>query len=88
MAGCVSVHKAVAIQYNKDLPAPFVVAKGVGKTALRMTEIARENNIEVVREPILSEELIDLDVGSLVPEELYEIVAELLAYIYTLQVKT
>ena len=81
------MQKAVALQYNKNLPAPFVVARGVGRTADRIARIAREHDIEVVREPALSEALIDIDIGSLIPEDLYEIVAELLAYVYTVQTK-
>lgn len=78
---------AVALKYNRDLPAPFVIAKGRGATAARIERIARDNDIEIVKDSALTEGLIDLDIGSYIPEHLYAVVAELLAYIYSVQAK-
>lgn len=79
--------RAVAIQYIPDLPAPFVVAKGKNHLAEKIVRYARENGIAIV--PAASAEpLFDLDVGDLIPEEYFTLVAEILAFIYTIREET
>ncbi len=74
---------AVALRYNEDKEAaPRVLAKGSGKTAQKILEIAQEQNIPVREDPDLIEALAKLDVGSLIPTELYPAVAEVLAFVY------
>ena len=74
---------AIALRYNEDKDAsPRVVAKGQGKIANKIVELAREQGIPVRDDPDLVEALSRLDVGSLIPTELYPAVAELLAFIY------
>ena len=77
---------AVALRYVQDLPAPFIIAKGKRELAERIMRIARENGIEIAEEPELTEGLFEFQVGSLIPEEMYEIVAHILAHI--LKVRT
>ncbi len=73
---------AIALGYEKDtMSAPQVMAKGRGYIAERILEIAREHNIPVERDPVLAEALGQLDLGQEIPPELYQVVAEILAFI-------
>ncbi len=71
----------VAIKYVKDLPAPFIIAKGKHELAERLLRIAVENGVEIANEPELSEALFEFEIGSFIPEEMYEIIAHILAHI-------
>lgn len=74
---------AVALRYDEDREAsPRVLAKGRGAVARRILAIARERNIPIRDDPDLVEMLAKLDVGSLIPAELYPAVAEILAFVY------
>ncbi|MCD8139468.1 MAG: EscU/YscU/HrcU family type III secretion system export apparatus switch protein [Planctomycetaceae bacterium] len=74
---------AVALRYNEDKDAaPRVLAKGAGNVAQKILDIAEEAKIPVREDPDLVEALAKLDVGSLIPTELYPAVAEVLAYVY------
>ena len=75
------VEKAVAIKYAQDLPAPFILAKGKGALADRIKRIAQECGISLVAVPELTDALVEMEVGSLIPEEFYQIVAELLVFV-------
>ena len=72
---------AVAIKYTRELPAPFIIAKGKRELAARLLRIAEENGIEIVSNPDLSETLFEFETGSFIPEEMYEIIAYILAHI-------
>ena len=80
-------HIAVAIKYDKDLyEAPYVVAKGADLLAENIKKIAEENSVPIVENKELARILYDtLEIGDLIPEELYEAIAEILAYVYTLK---
>lgn len=82
-------HYAVAIKYDPDLyEAPFVVAKGADHLAARIKEIAKDNNIEIVENKPLARMLYaNVEIGQIVPPELYQAVAEVLAFVYHLQGK-
>ena len=82
-------HYAVAIKYDPDLyDAPYVVAKGADYLAQKIKDAAKENNIEIVENKPLARMLYaNVDVGSIVPPELYQAVAEVLAFVYHLQGK-
>lgn len=82
-------HFAVAIKYDTSIaPAPVVLAKGEDYLAKRIKEIARENNIEIVENKPLARMLYQsVDVDQMVPPELYNAVAEVLAFVYHLQGK-
>lgn len=75
------MEKAAAIQYTEDLPAPIVLAKGKGLLAKRIKEIALEQGIQIVDQPELADALVELPLGSLIPEEFYRIVAEILIFV-------
>jgi type III secretion system FlhB-like substrate exporter len=75
------VDKAVAITYERSLPAPIVVARGRGEMAARIREIAAAHGIALVREPEVAEALVELDVGACIPEEFYEIIARVLVWV-------
>ena len=78
-------HKAVSLQYKKGKnAAPMVTAKGQGWMADRIKIMAQENNIPIREDKDLLHLLSEIDVGEEVPESLYKVVAELLAWVYQL----
>ena len=82
-------HYAVAIKYDPQVAdAPLVIAKGEDYLAQRIKEIAKENHVEIVENKPLARMLYaNVDVGQAVPPELYQAVAEVLAFVYHLQGK-
>lgn len=82
-------HYAVAIKYDPEVAdAPIVIAKGEDYLAARIKEIAKENKIEIVENKPLARMLYaNVDIGQTVPPELYQAVAEVLAFVYHLQGK-
>ncbi len=82
-------HYAVAIKYDPEVfDAPYVVAKGADYLAQKIKDTAKENNIEIVENKPLARMLYaNVDIGSVVPPELYQAVAEVLAFVYHLQGK-
>jgi flagellar biosynthetic protein FlhB len=80
-------HYAVALKYDRTKEAvPIVIAKGADFLAFRIKQIAKDSNIEIVENKILARSLYDTcDVGKTIPTELYQAVAEVLAYIYSLK---
>lgn len=82
-------HYAVAIKYDPEVyDAPYVIAKGADYLAQKIKETAKENHIEIVENKPLARMLYaNVDVGSVVPPELYQAVAEVLAFVYHLQGK-
>lgn len=82
-------HYAVAIQYDPDIAAaPIVLAKGENYMAQRIKEVAKENHIEIVENKPLARMLYaNVEVGSVIPPELYQAVAEVLAFVYHLKGK-
>ena len=79
-------HLAVAIKYDKDTnEAPGVVAKGADYLAQKIKDRARENAIEIVENKPLARMLYhNVEIGAEIPPELYQMVAEVLAYVYSL----
>ena len=76
-------HYSVALRYSADALAPVVVAKGQDLVAFRIRELAREAGVAVVPDPPLARALhASVEVGRMIPEELFQAVAELLAYVY------
>jgi len=73
----------VAVRYDigRDR-APRVVAKGKGVIADRILELAKQHNVPVHEDPELLEALARLDVQEEIPPELYQIMAEVLTFIY------
>ncbi len=82
-------HLAVAILYDKTkYEAPIVVAKGADFLAAKIKDVANENDIEIVENKPLARMLYhNVDVGAQIPPELYQMVAEILAYVYNIKGK-
>lgn len=80
-------HYAVAIKYDPDkYDAPYVIAKGKDYLAQKIKETAKENDVEIVENKPLARMLYaNVDIGGLVPPELYQAVAEVLAFVYHLK---
>ncbi|MBN2297125.1 MAG: EscU/YscU/HrcU family type III secretion system export apparatus switch protein [Deltaproteobacteria bacterium] len=75
--------KAVALRYNRGQDtAPKITAKGRGSIAEKILAIARENNIPIKQDKALLDALYRLDINEEIPEELYRVVAEVLAFVY------
>ena len=82
-------HYAVAVKYDPEkYDAPYVIAKGQDYLARRIKEIAKENDVEIVENKPLARMLYaNVEIGGLVPPELYQAVAEVLAFVYHLKGK-
>ena len=79
---------AVALRYEPAaMSAPQVAAKGKGETARRIEKVARAHGVPVREDPDLALVLVQLDLGSAIPESLYRAVAEVLAFVYRLNSK-
>ncbi|MBN2644246.1 MAG: flagellar biosynthesis protein FlhB [Desulfuromonadaceae bacterium] len=81
-------HLAIALQYDeKKMDAPIVIAKGADHLAMRIREIARESEVPLVENVSVARALYKVDVGHVVPEQMFKAVAEILAYVYSLKKK-
>lgn len=80
-------HYAVAIKYDADAyAAPMVTAKGEDFLAQKIKEVAKENHVEIVENKPLARMLYaNVEIGELIPPELYQAVAEVLAMVYHAQ---
>ena len=76
-------HIAVAIKYDYEtMDAPYVVAKGERQVALKIREVAMENDVPMVENPPLARALYkNAEIGEAIPMEFYQAVAEVLAYV-------
>lgn len=83
-------HFAVALQYDKEsASAPIVVAKGADFMAQKIKDIARESKVEIVENKPLARMLyFNVEIDQEIPQELYQMVAEILAYVYRVKNKT
>lgn len=82
-------HFAIAIQYEpKKAPAPVVIAKGQDYMAQRIKETAKTSGVEIVENKPLAQALYKaVDIGQQVPPDLYQAVAEILAFVYQVKGK-
>lgn len=80
-------HFAIAIKYDRQKEtAPIVVAKGVDYLAQKIKNVAKENNIEIIENKPLARALYSsVEIGKEIPPELYQAVAEVLAFVYKLK---
>ena len=76
-----SQQKAVALKYPKGAEAPFVIANGNGLLAKRILDEALSNDIKIEENTPLVEFLSEIQVGSLVPPETWEILAQIFSVI-------
>lgn len=78
-----AIKKAVALKYAPDTnKAPIVVAKGRGEVAQSILNKAKESGVPVQEDPSLVEVLSKLEIDQEIPPELYQLVAEILSFIY------
>lgn len=77
-------HIAIAIRYNSlEAPAPVILAKGAGKVAEKIKEIAREHRIPIRENKPLARALYkQVEIGDMIPEDFYQAVAAILAQIW------
>ncbi len=73
--------QAIALEYDPMDDAPKVVASGRGLLAERIIERAKEADVPVHRDDSLANTLSRLDIGDMIPPELYEVVAEILVFV-------
>jgi len=79
---------AVAISYDHGASAaPKVVASGYGEIAKRILDIAKSEKIHIHNDDNLAQLLARVPVGTEIPEESYQLIAELLAFVYNVDKK-
>jgi flagellar biosynthesis protein len=75
--------RAVALRYDRGKDAaPLVVAKGTGAIAEKIIALAEEYDIPMYQDPDLVEILAKINLGQSIPPELFQAVAEVLAFVY------
>ena len=72
---------AVAIKYNPGEEAPKIIASGKGYVADKMLEVAKVTNVPIHKDESLARTLSKLEIGDLIPSELYQVVAEVLLFV-------
>lgn len=78
--------RAAALSYDEGQQiAPELSAKGIGLVAENIIKKAKENNVPIVEDPSLVELLSELEINESIPEQLYEAVAEVFAFIYQVE---
>jgi flagellar biosynthesis protein len=76
---------ATALAYDLEhRAAPEVVATGKGLIAEHILEIARQHDVPIREDALLAEALAVLGIGEMIPPELYQAIAEILAFVYRL----
>lgn len=73
--------QAIALAYNPDEDAPKVIASGRGVLAEKIIEKAKEADVPIHKDDKLADTLSRLDIGEMIPPELYEVVAEILVFV-------
>lgn len=75
------VKQAIALEYDPNDAAPKVIATGKGIIAEKIIEKAKESAVPVHRDDKLADTLSRLEIGEMIPPELYEVVAEILLFV-------
>lgn len=73
--------QAVALEHNPGEQAPKVIAMGKGALAEKMIEQAKEASVPVHQDDKLAQTLSKLQIGDMIPPELYQVVAEILVFV-------
>lgn len=73
--------QAIALSYDPEEEAPRIIATGRGELAERIIERAKEVDVPVHRDDKLADTLSRLEIGEMIPPELYEVVAEILVFV-------
>lgn len=75
------IKQAIALEYDVNDSAPKVIASGKGIVAERIIEKAKESAVPVHKDDKLADTLSRLEIGDMIPPELYEVVAEVLVFV-------
>ena len=75
------VKQAIALEYDPAEDAPKVIASGKGVVAERIIEKAKEAQVPIHQDSKLANTLSRLEIGEMIPPELYEVVAEILVFV-------
>ena len=75
------VKQAVALEYDPADSAPRVIAMGRGALAEKIIEQAKQSEVPVHKDDKLADTLSKLQIGDMIPPELYEVVAEILVFV-------
>jgi len=75
------VKQAIALEYDPSEDAPKVTASGRGVLAEKIIEKAKESDVPIHRDDKLADTLSRLEIGEMIPPELYEVVAEILIFV-------
>lgn len=78
---------AAALKYDNKYNVPIVTAIGFGQIAERIVKEAKKNDVHIIENKELMKNLSKVPIGQSIPEELYEPVAEIIAYIYKIDEK-
>ena len=73
--------QAIALSYDPEEDAPKVIASGTGLVAEKIIEKAKASDIPVHKDDKLANTLSKLELGDMIPPELYEVVAEILVFV-------
>lgn len=79
--------KAVGLTYEIGEKAPKIIAKGMGIVADKLIEKATEEKIHIYKDEDLVDALMDLEINEEIPQELYDAVAEIIFYVYSLDIE-
>ncbi len=76
-----NIKSAVALEYDPSDEAPKIIATGKGILAEKIIEKAKESNVPIHQDSKLAGTLSKLEIGDMIPPELYEAVAEVLVFV-------
>jgi len=82
-----NLKKAIALNYDDKYEAPIVTAAGMGHIADKIIEKAKENEVPIVINEEMANLLNNVEVGEAIPEELYGAVAEIIAFVMSVDKK-
>ncbi|RHB51149.1 EscU/YscU/HrcU family type III secretion system export apparatus switch protein [Exiguobacterium sp. AM39-5BH] len=77
--------QAIALSYEQSMESPRVVAKGGGLVAERMLALAQANGVPIHEDPALLSLLSALKIEEQIPEDLYQVIAELFVFLYQME---
>lgn len=75
------IKQAIALEYDPSEEAPRVIASGKGVLAERILQKAKEEKVPIHKDDKLADTLARLEIGEMIPPELYEVVAEILVFV-------
>jgi len=79
---------AAALKYEQDgTEAPIVIASGRGEIAGKILQIAQEENVPVYKDQSLAQLLVSIEMNTEIPSELYQAVAQIIAFIWQIDKK-